>query len=187
MEEAGRLSSVVTQNVDGLHQAAGTREVIDLHGRADRVICTSCGTTISRAEMQREMERLNGPVADAGVTIAPDSDAELPREATDTFVVPACATCGGVLKPDVVFFGDSVPKTRVQDAFDALHRSDAMLVIGSSLAVWSGYRFAVAAGKAGIPIAAITQGWTRADELIALKVEARCGEVLPLIASSLER
>jgi NAD-dependent SIR2 family protein deacetylase len=179
LESQGVVTELVTQNVDGLHQAAGSLGVTDLHGRADRVICVGCRETLSRHDFQQSLESLNGHFTAFESAIAPDSDAEISREETASFHVPSCPWCGGILKPDVVFFGESVPKERVDGAMNALENSAAMLVVGSSLAVWSGYRFAVAAKSRGIPIAVVNQGWTRADDFIDLKIERRCGEILP--------
>jgi NAD-dependent SIR2 family protein deacetylase len=187
LESHGVVTRLVTQNVDGLHQAAGSSAVTDLHGRADRVICMGCRETFSRHDFQRSLESLNGHFTPLESAIAPDSDAEIAREQTASFQVPFCPLCGGILKPDVVFFGESVPKERVNAAMTELENSAAMLVVGSSLAVWSGYRFAVAARTRGIPIAAVNQGWTRADEFIGLKIERRCGDVLPALVPATEQ
>jgi NAD-dependent SIR2 family protein deacetylase len=181
LEALGMAELLLTQNVDGLHQAAGSRRVIDLHGNLDRVRCLGCERIVPRAAMQAEMARLNPGWSGLATAAAPDGDAELEGRDTSRFVVPACPSCGGVLKPDVVFFGENVPKARVEAAFAALDRAGALLVVGSSLAVYSGYRFAVAAAAAGKPMAAINLGRTRADHLLALKVEAECGEALAFL------
>src|SRR5262245_40179238 len=180
LERRGQIAQLVTQNVDGLHQAAGSQNVIDLHGRIDTVRCLRCERRRSREELQLELERRNpdfAALAD-GPAIAPDGDADLEDVAFESFEVPACDACGGLLKPDVVFFGENVPAERVQRAMAAIERSDAMLVVGSSLMVYSGYRFAVAAAEAGKPIAAINLGRTRADDLLTLKVTDRCASAL---------
>jgi NAD-dependent SIR2 family protein deacetylase len=180
LEARGGTELLLTQNVDGLHQAAGSRRVIDLHGRLDQVRCLGCGAPLARAAMQAELDRLNPGWGAAGAA-APDGDAEVEAAAIAGFAVPPCAACGGILKPDVVFFGENVPRERVEAAFAALDRADAMLVVGSSLAVYSGYRFAVAAAAAGKPVAAVNLGRTRADHLLALKVEAECGAALSFL------
>jgi NAD-dependent SIR2 family protein deacetylase len=182
LEDRGRIAQLVTQNVDGLHQTAGSRNVIDLHGRIDVVRCLACGRCTPRERMQRELESRNPGFSGLDALEAPDGDADL--EATfDGFEVPACDTCGGVLKPDVVFFGENVPAARVERAMAAIDDADAMLVVGSSLMVYSGYRFVKAMAEAGKPIAAINLGRTRADGLFALKVEDRCATVLRALAN----
>ena len=174
LEHAGHVVQLLTQNVDGLHQAAGSRAVVDLHGRLDRVRCLGCERRTARADFQRVLERVNPDWVALDALDAPDGDADLEGLPFDRFVVPACEACGGLLKPDVVFFGEAVPRERVERAFAALERSDAMLVVGSSLMVYSGFRFARAAAQAGKPVAAINLGRTRADGLLSLKIEADC-------------
>ena len=183
LERRGRIVQLVTQNVDGLHHAAGSENVIDLHGRIDTVRCLGCGQRTSRDELQRELERRNPSFAALDAAEAPDGDADLEGVAFETFDVPACSACGGLLKPDVVFFGENVPAERVQRAMAPIASSDAMLVVGSSLMIYSGYRFVTAAADAGKPIAAINLGRTRADDLLALKVEDRCSDALRLLTS----
>ncbi len=178
LERAGRIELLVTQNVDGLHQAAGSAQVIDLHGRIDQVRCMGCGQLIARAALQRRLERCNPCWSALDAPSAPDGDADLDGLPFEEFVVPACSGCGGVLKPDVVFFGENMPPQRVEQALCGLERADALLVIGSSLMVYSGYRFAQAAAARGIPIAAVNLGRTRADALLTLKVAAPCAEAL---------
>jgi NAD-dependent SIR2 family protein deacetylase len=182
LERNGRIVQLVTQNVDGLHQAAGSQNVIDLHGRIDTVRCLGCGRRSSRETLQLELERRNPDFACLDAVEAPDGDADLEDVAFERFDVPACDACGGLLKPDVVFFGENVPVERVQRAMVAIEQADAMLVVGSSLMVYSGYRFAAAAADAGKPIAAINLGRTRADDLLALKVTDRCASALRTIA-----
>ncbi len=181
LEHRGRITQLVTQNVDGLHQAAGSRNVIDLHGRIDIVRCLSCQQRVSREQLQEELVRRNPGFASLDALEAPDGDADLDVAAFETFDVPACASCGGLLKPDVVFFGEGVPPERVQRAMAALDASDAMLVVGSSLMVYSGYRFVRAMADAGKPIAAINLGRTRADDLLALKLTDRCAHALRVL------
>jgi NAD-dependent SIR2 family protein deacetylase len=181
LEDRGRIALLVTQNVDGLHQAAGSRNVVDLHGRIDTVRCMSCGTRTGREPLQAELVRRNPDFAVLDAPGAPDGDADLDHAAFDRFDVPACGICGGVLKPDVVFFGEGVPRDRVNQAMDTLEVSDAMLVVGSSLMVYSGYRFARAMADLGKPIAALNMGRTRADDLLTWKVEGRCADVLSYV------
>lgn len=170
-EGHGQISHLITQNVDGLHQAAGSKKVTDLHGRLDRVICRECSRTFSRISMDELIESANpGIKKDEGVTFTPDGDAEV--EATAGFIVPACPKCGGILKPDVVFFGESVPTQRVSLATSELEKADALLVAGSSLAVNSGLRFAKRAHSLGKPIVIVNLGPTRADSLAVAKIEA---------------
>jgi NAD-dependent SIR2 family protein deacetylase len=171
LEAAGRVEVLLTQNVDGLHQAAGSRNVIDLHGRLDRVRCMANGHLLPRTEFQVALETLNPEWATLDAGDAPDGDADLEGHDFSRFRVPDCPLCGGLLKPDVVFFGEGVPRERVSAAMQALDVADAMLVVGSSLMVFSGFRFANAAAKAGKPIAAVNMGRTRADALFSLKVE----------------
>ena len=170
LESQGRVAQLVTQNVDGLHQAAGSRNVIDLHGRVDVVRCLTCERRVPREQVQAELVARNPEFAALDAVEAPDGDAALEGVDFAAFDVPDCDACGGLLKPDVVFFGERVPAERVQRAFAALDEADAMLVVGSSLMVYSGYRFARAMADAGKPIAAVNLGTTRADELLALKV-----------------
>jgi NAD-dependent SIR2 family protein deacetylase len=177
-EHQGGMSLLLTQNVDGLHEQAGNREVVDLHGRLDRVRCMSCETRSPRADFQRRLEHANPDWVSLDAAVAPDGDADLGDFDFAGFAVPPCAVCGGVLKPDVVFFGENVPRDRVDLAMARLAASDLMLVVGSSLMVYSGFRFAKAAAEHGTPIVSINIGATRADALLAFKVEAPCGEAL---------
>ena len=181
LEHHGRVEQLVTQNVDRLHQAAGSRNVIDLHGRADVVRCMACERRSPRAELHAELVRRNPNFAELDALAAPDGDADVDGIDFAAFDVPACETCGGLLKPDVVFFGESVPRDRVQLAFNALENADAMLIVGSSLMVFSGYRFARAMAEAGKPIAAVNLGKTRADDLLSLKVTQPCADALAFL------
>ncbi|MGB6487974.1 MAG: NAD-dependent protein deacetylase [Steroidobacteraceae bacterium] len=178
LEQQGRLQQLVTQNVDGLHQAAGSMNVIDLHGRLDRVRCMECDSLVPREELQGELLRRNPEWSTLHGLPAPDGDADVEGLPFDEFVVPACTHCNGVLKPDVVFFGESVPRPRVDAARQQLEQADAVLVVGSSLMVYSGYRFVQAAAQSGKPIAAVNLGRTRADDLLTLKVSEPCALAL---------
>ena len=178
LEAMQRVNLLVTQNVDGLHQRSGSAEVIELHGNIGRVICLGCGATTARETVQLTLKEANPAFFDAAAQTAPDGDADLERCGLDDFGVPQCGICGGMLKPDVVFFGEGVPRARVDAALAALAEADAMLVVGSSLMVYSGYRFCEYAQGRGKPIAAINRGRTRADHLFTLKVEHGCGDVL---------
>jgi NAD-dependent SIR2 family protein deacetylase len=181
LEELGKLELLLTQNVDGLHQRAGNRRVVDLHGRLDTVRCMGCEQRSPRHALQETLLQLNPGWATLDAIDAPDGDADLDGHDFGHFIVPPCPQCGGVLKPDVVFFGENVPRERVATAMQALEAADAMLVVGSSLMVFSGYRFAHAAAKAGKPIAAVNLGRTRADPLLSLKVEQSCAEALAFL------
>lgn len=181
LEADGVVHGVITQNVDLLHQAAGSRRVIDLHGRYDRVVCLDCGAVIGRAELAERLEALNpgfvesvGAVAD--IEIAPDADAVI--EQTAHFVVAHCEHCGGVLKPDIVFFGESVPRERVARAVALVEEAEALLVAGSSLTVYSGLRFVRQAAAADRPVVIVNRGTTRGDPLATVKVEAGTSETL---------
>jgi NAD-dependent SIR2 family protein deacetylase len=179
-----RLDSIellVTQNVDRLHQAGGSRRVLDLHGRLDRVRCMDCERRLPRDEMQRALLSLNPSWTHLDAPDAPDGDADLKGFDFSSFRVPPCPDCGGLLKPDVVFFGENVPRDRVAAAMASLERADAMLIVGSSLMVYSGYRFARAAALTGKPIAAVNLGRTRADELLSLKVAMPCSTALEFL------
>jgi NAD-dependent SIR2 family protein deacetylase len=171
LESRGIVQLLITQNVDGLHQAAGSHKVIDLHGRLDLVRCMQCGQRLPRAELQQQLLALNPGWAGLEARVAPDGDVDLDHD-TSRFVIPECPACGGILKPDVVFFGEPVPRERVRRAFEGVAQADALLVVGSSLMVYSGFRFVKAAAEAGKPIAAVNLGRTRADDLLALKINS---------------
>jgi NAD-dependent SIR2 family protein deacetylase len=188
LEHAGVVRGVITQNVDGLHRAAGSRSVIDLHGRIADVVCLACRRISGRDELQARLTALNPGFLDAvgpQVEAAPDGDAVLASVAG--FRLAACTGCGGVLKPDVVFFGENVPRDRVARAFDLVDGladdAGALLVAGSSLTVMSGLRFVRHSAKAGRPVVIITRGPTRGDELATLKMEAGCSETLAVLAA----
>jgi NAD-dependent SIR2 family protein deacetylase len=187
LEAAGRIDSLVTQNVDGLHQRAGSRRLIELHGNIHGVVCLECRTLYERAAIQEWLKEANPELAASAAAGAdsvvpearPDGDAEVELDALQDFHMPSCERCGGTLQPDVIFFGDNIPPQRTADALAMMAEADALLVVGSSLMVFSGYRFCKLAAEAGKPIAAINLGKTRADDLIGLKVEASATEVLP--------
>ncbi len=180
----GPVRFLITQNVDGLHERAGQPSMVALHGRISEVVCLDCGGCTDRITMQRELTSANpGWLAEHGaVTARPDGDVEL--EETDRFVVPGCRGCGGRLKPHVVFFGENVPRQRVERCYAALDEADALLVAGSSLTVMSGLRFVRYAAKAGLPVVIVNRGPTRGDELASIKVEAGCSEWLSEWAAS---
>ena len=184
LEAQGRCSQLLTQNVDGLHQAAGSRAVIDLHGRLDAVVCLGCGASSSRADVQRRLAEANPAWAGLAAGAAPDGDADLEDRDFATFQVPACDACGGMPKPDAVIFGENVPRTRVDAAIARLAQADAMLVVGSSLMVYSGLRFVHAAVRAQIPVAAVNLGRTRADDLLRFRMAAPCGDALRFLLAA---
>jgi NAD-dependent SIR2 family protein deacetylase len=184
LQGMGAVERLVTQNVDGLHQRAGSEDVIELHGNLLTVVCLECGASYSRQSIQRQMEVDNPEEMDnpdyrvPTAHVGPDGHAEADGELSQRFRMPQCARCEGMLKPSVVFFGEGVPRDRVELARAALHCADALLVVGSSLKVYSGYRFCEWAHAMGKPIAAVNRGTTRADHLLALKVEQSCSAAL---------
>lgn len=180
LEARGQVELLLTQNVDRLHQRAGSEAVIDLHGRLDQVRCMGCEARTPREAFQHRLLALNPGWEQLEAGQAPDGDADLEMDFS-AFQVPACPACGGVLKPDVVFFGESVPRERVATVHDHLQRADAVLVVGSSLMVYSGFRFVQAAAQAGLPIAALNRGVTRADALLSLKVDQSCADALAFL------
>lgn len=185
LEQAGVVTQLITQNVDRLHQRAGSRAVIELHGGLDRVVCMRCGTVHARMVVQRWIEAANPGWRRRAAAFAPDGDAVLDQRVEASFVVPPCPVCAGPIKPDVVFFGESVPKERVAASFAAVEAGDALVVFGSSLTVYSGFRFADHAVKQGRLLAIVNRGPTRADPLAAIKVEADLTSALPLLAGLL--
>ena len=193
LEEGGAVAGVITQNVDGLHHAAGSRRVVELHGSLAAVRCLACGRAEPRAAFQGRLlaangewaERLARGMAEAGIETAPDGDAELTGWTPDGFRVPGCEACGGVVKPDVVFFGENVPARTVEEAWELFAGADVLLVAGSSLTVYSGRRFIYRAREEGVPIGIVNLGPTRADEMAAAKVEGTLGRVLPRLAEAL--
>lgn len=172
----GRLSGLITQNVDGLHAAAGSTDVVDLHGRLDRVVCLGCAAVSSRADLQRRLAELNPTFGADDLVVLPDGDVAV--EATAGFVLADCLTCGGPLKPDVVFFGENVPPERVRRCSTLVEQAEALVVLGSSLHVFSGRRFVKQAYQRGIPIVIVNRGETRGDALATLKIDSGCADVL---------
>jgi NAD-dependent SIR2 family protein deacetylase len=186
LQHAGVAGPVITQNVDGLHQAAGARDVVELHGGLDRVVCLACGRRSSRVELHARLTAANpGFTADVEM-VNPDGDAEIRDRDLADFVVVDCLACGGgPLKPDVVFFGETVPKDRVRQCFSLVERAASLLVLGSSLTVMSGYRFVLHACRIGLPVAIVNSGPTRGDERADVRVDAPLGAVLPALARRL--
>ena len=184
LQDAGVVDRLITQNVDGLHQKAGSTDVIDLHGRLDEVRCQSCGWLAPRADWQSDVAGRNRDwLANLGVVVdAPDGDAIIENADYGQFDVPDCPVCGGIVKPEVVFFGENVPRDRVDAAYQSIADADALLVAGSSLMVFSGYRFARRCHELGKPLVLINEGVTRADELATLKIGGDCGEQLKVLA-----
>nr|5OJ7_A Chain A, NAD-dependent protein deacylase [Xenopus tropicalis]5OJN_A Chain A, NAD-dependent protein deacylase [Xenopus tropicalis] len=180
-ERAGRLHWLVTQNVDALHTKAGQCRLSELHGCTHRVICLGCQTVTKRSELQERFLNLNPSWNEQAHGLAPDGDVFLTDEQVSDFQVPACTKCGGILKPQVTFFGDTVNRGFVFSIYEQMKQADAMLIVGSSLQVYSGYRFALNAKELHLPIAILNIGPTRADHLAKVKVSARCGDVLPHI------
>jgi len=185
IQQQGWIAPIVTQNVDGLHAAAGSEGAIELHGNIHRVLCLDCGAVLPRAAVQSLLEERNPDLAMAIARPAPDGDAHLEPDDLESFDPPWCPHCGGLLKPDVVFFGDSVPSAITRAAMERLAACDAVLVVGSSLMVFSGYRFAKMAADQGKPVAAINLGHTRADPLLHIKIEAPAEQALPALAQLL--
>jgi NAD-dependent SIR2 family protein deacetylase len=182
LEAEDRLTGLITQNVDGLHTAAGHRDLVELHGRIDRVTCLDCGTGSSRAALQDRLTALNRTFVATGLRTLPDGDVDL--ESTGGFVVAACDRCGGVLKPDVVFFGESVPPARVSRCTALVEQAEALVVLGSSLHVFSGRRFVKQAHLRGIPVVIVNRGQTRGDGYATVKVDEGCAETLGALVSA---
>ncbi len=183
LENRGRLSGLITQNVDGLHTAAGHRDLVELHGRIGRVVCLDCHAESSRADLQQRLVALNRTFDAVGLRLLPDGDVDL--ESTAGFVVAACTGCGGALKPDVVFFGENVPPERVAHCASLVESAEALVVLGSSLHVFSGRRFVKQAHARGVPIVIVNRGRTRGDELATVKVDAGCAETLAALVGDL--
>lgn len=185
LESAGLFLPPITQNVDRLHQAAGSGGVIELHGALAEVECLGCRDRLSRQDVQARLQERNPRFEARPAEIAPDGDAELSEEALETFEIVSCRRCGGVLKPHVVFFGESVPRARVEAAFFRVASADTLLVLGTSLAVFSGFRFARRAAELGLPVHVVNVGETRADPISRSKLEGRLGDVVPRLAALL--
>jgi NAD-dependent SIR2 family protein deacetylase len=185
LEREQLVSGVITQNVDGLHEAAGSQRVVDLHGRLDRVRCLSCGELTSRGELDDRLTDANAGWTAAVASIKPDGDAEINAADSARFASVDCRRCGGILKPDVVFFGENVPRERVADCYAQVDDARVLLVLGSSLTVMSGLRFVRRAAKAGTPIAIVNQGETRGDELASVAIDAPLGKTLSELAGRL--
>ena len=184
-ERSGRSSLIITQNVDRLHQAASSQQVIDLHGRLDRVVCLDCGAGYERDRVQQELTKLNPQHRGFASAARPDGDADLSAQQVSAVTVWDCEVCGGMLKPDVVFFGGTVPRERVSRCQEALTAADGLLVLGSSLQVFSGFRFCRQAINQGKPLVILNEGATRADELATLKINANALTVFREVSSLL--
>lgn len=178
MERGGLLDGVITQNVDGLHQAAGSRAVVDLHGRLDRVICLDCAHVVDRGRVEERLILANGEWSHAAGLVNPDGDVDLTQDQIADFVMVDCEACDGPLKPDVVYFGETVPLDRVDESYRLVDEARALLVLGSSLHVFSGRRFVQRARDRGIPIAIVNQGPTRSDDLATIRLDAPISETL---------
>lgn len=186
LQSGGWLGELVTQNVDGLHQAAGSEAVIELHGNLHRVRCLTCGQVHSRLAVQAELEALNPGLQDVHAVLAPDGDAHLANHFLERFQMPLCAACGSdTLKPDVVFFGDGVAEATARAAWAAVEQADGLLVVGSSLMAYSSYRLCQEMSRQGKPLLAINLGRTRADQLWAVKAAEACEEALPWLIQQL--
>jgi NAD-dependent SIR2 family protein deacetylase len=178
LQARGLLSEVVTQNVDGLHQAGGAAPVVELHGNLDRVVCLGCFGRTSRDELDLRLREANAGWDAVATAINPDGDVALDDQQLEEFRVVDCRDCGGLLKPDVVFFGENVPPAKVAHCYAQVKRSRSLLVLGSSLSVMSGLRFVRRAAATGVPVAIVNQGWTRGDDLAEVKVDAPLGATL---------
>lgn len=185
LERSGHIIGLVTQNVDDLHRAAGSARLLELHGSLSRVRCLSCRQEEDRAAFQARLVEANPHAVAVAAELAPDGDAERPDELTRRFVVPGCLTCDGILKPDVVFFGENVPRPLVEEAYRWVEESAALLVVGSSLEVFSGYRFVRRAKELGRRVVIVNLGPSRGDALADLRLESKAGEVLPRVLDSL--
>ncbi|SPM35887.1 NAD-dependent protein deacetylase, SIR2 family, partial [Mycobacterium rhizamassiliense] len=188
LEDSGVVTGVITQNVDLLHTKAGSQNVINLHGTYAQVVCLSCAHTMSRAALAEQLEALNPGFVEraeaiGGLAVAPDADAVITDTASFRYL--DCPRCAGMLKPDIVYFGENVPKDTVAQAYSLLDQSEALLVAGSSLTVFSGYRFVRHAAALKIPVAIINRGPTRGDDLATVKVDGGCSELLTLLATEL--
>ena len=182
LQRSGLLRGVITQNVDGLHTRAGTRDVVELHGDLATVVCLDCGTLSPRDELDARLTEANSDWSTEVLGVHPDGDVDLPEDELEGFRTVDCLVCGGVLKPHVVFFGETVPADRVARCFALVEHAGCLLVLGSSLTVMSGYRFVLRAAKLGIPVAVVNGGPTRGDAQATVRVDAPLGQVLPELA-----
>ncbi|GLZ35106.1 NAD-dependent protein deacetylase [Lentzea sp. NBRC 105346] len=187
LAERGHLAGVITQNVDGLHQAAGTSDVVELHGALSRVVCLSCRRFSSRASLDRTLRSLNPGFDVTPDRVNPDGDVDLAADLVASFRVADCSSCGGVLKPDVVFFGENVPPPRVAECYRLVDSARALLVLGSSLAVMSGLRFVRRAAAAGVPVLIVNRGETRGDEHATVRVDLPLGQALTDLVARLDQ
>jgi NAD-dependent deacetylase sirtuin 4 len=185
LEEGGLLAGIITQNVDRLHHAAGSRRVVELHGALAEVRCLTCRCVEARDSVQRRLLDANPRWLSQAAALAPDGDADLPDDAVADFKVAACIICGGVLMPNVVFFGGNVPEPTVRAAWELFAAAEVLLVIGSSLTVYSGFRFVRRAGELGVPVAVINLGPTRADDTVTVHCHEPAGQALPRLAALL--
>jgi NAD-dependent deacetylase sirtuin 4 len=185
LEAMGIVSHTITQNVDRLHQAAGSLRVLELHGALEEVRCLGCGAVERRDALQERLLALNPRWREEMVDVAPDGDAHVSDRAAASFTVPGCRVCGGILKPDVVFFGESVPRERVEEARRLVRESEGLLVLGSSLTVFSGFRFVRQARESGMPVFLINRGPTRGDGDAQIRIDGSLGDVLPRLARSI--
>ena len=185
LESIGRVHHLVTQNVDGLHQRAGSRRVTDLHGRLDTVECLSCRAREDRNAFQRRLSDANPAHAPGKATSAPDGDADLAETDFSSFHVPECRSCRGIVKPSVVFFGEAVPAARVEESYARVAEADLLLVAGTSLEIFSGRRFVTAAAERGTPIAIVNRGTTRADGIATTRVTGNVGSILENLSTRL--
>ena len=186
LQELARLDGIITQNVDGLHQAGGAHGVVELHGNLARITCLGCGELTGRVAHSDRLDAANPGFAAAVTAVNPDGDVEIDDAGLDGFVVVDCASCGGMLKPDVVYFGETVPAERVSRSFELVAGARTLLVLGSSLTVMSGRRFVLRAAKDGVRVAIVNQGVTRGEPYADLIVDAALGEVLPEVVRRVE-
>ena len=187
LQRLGLVRDVITQNVDGLHQAAGARDVLELHGNLDRVVCLNCGESAGRADLDTRLREANPGFEVVAGEIRPDGDVVLPEEAVQGFHPPRCLVCASdLVKPDVVFFGESVPKPLVERCFSVVEQSRGLLVLGSSLQVMSGYRFVRRAAALSLPVAIVTRGATRGDAQATIRLDAPLGRTLTHLVSELD-
>jgi NAD-dependent SIR2 family protein deacetylase len=184
LERAGLVRGVITQNVDGLHQVAGSVAVTELHGSLHRVQCLDCGERTPRTLLQDRLMTANPQWTASSTSINPDGDAVVTDAEIESFTIVDCASCGGVLKPDVVFFGENVPPARAVSCYDQVTSARSLIVLGSSLAVMSGLRYVRHAAKLGLPVVIINQGETRGDEYATVRLDAPLGETLTTLAAA---